>query len=68
MPEFARIAPRSSTVFTGAHSLWRKRREDTGPPARLASMLKIAITLVFLFALAAALLDLSRGRRPTLLA
>jgi hypothetical protein len=55
-------------VFTGAHSLWRKRREDTGPPARLASMLKIAITLVFLFALAAALLDLSRGRRPTLLA
>lgn len=31
-------------------------------------MLKIALALVFVFALAAALVDLSRGRRPTLLA
>ena len=55
-------------TFTGVHRLWKRRGEDRGAGARLESMLKLAVTLVFLFALAAALVDLSRGRRPALLA
>jgi hypothetical protein len=40
--------------------------EDFGPRARLVGMLRLAVTLVFLFALAGATVDLARGRRPVL--
>ena len=42
--------------------------EDASPLGRLEGMLKVAVTLVLLFALAAALADLGRGRRPALFA
>jgi hypothetical protein len=46
--------------------VWKLRREDLGRAARLESMFRLAVTLVFLVALAGALTDLARGRRPLL--
>ena len=43
------------------------RREDLRRFARQEGMLKLAVTLLFLFAIGAALSDLARGRRPLLL-
>jgi hypothetical protein len=53
----------SSQAFTG---LWKLCAEDFRLRARLVGMLRFAVTLVFLFALAGATVDLARGRRPVL--
>jgi hypothetical protein len=42
--------------------------EDSDRDSRPGGMLKVAVALVLLFALAAALADLGRGRRPVLFA
>jgi hypothetical protein len=55
--------PQSSQPFTG---LWKPCAEDFGLRARLVGMLRLAVTLVFLVALAGATVDLARGRRPVL--
>jgi hypothetical protein len=55
--------PQSSQAFTG---LWKRCAEDFRLRARLVGMLRLAVTLVFLFALAGATVDLARGRRPVL--
>jgi hypothetical protein len=43
-------------------------REETDAPARLESMFRIAVALIFLVALVGATADLARGRRPILFA
>jgi hypothetical protein len=47
--------------------VWKLWREDFGRKARQESMLRLAVTFVILIALAGALADLARGRRPLLL-
>jgi hypothetical protein len=42
--------------------------EESGVGARLDDMLRLALTLVLLVALAGAAADLARGRRPVLFA
>jgi hypothetical protein len=55
--------PQDSQAPTG---VWKLRREDLCRHARLDSMLRLAVTLVFVVAMAGALADLVRGRRPLL--
>jgi hypothetical protein len=57
--------PQSSQASTG---VWKHRREDLRLQARLEHMLKLAVAVVFLVALAGAAADLVRGRRPVLFA
>jgi hypothetical protein len=59
----ARKVPQSSQTSTG---LWKFCAEDFGPRVRLVGMLRLAVTLVLLLALAGATVDLARGRRPVL--
>jgi hypothetical protein len=55
--------PQDSQAPTG---VWKLRREEWRPRGRLEGMLRLAVTLILLFALGAALGDLARGRRPLL--
>lgn len=55
--------PQNSQAPTG---LWKLLREDLRSRARLEGMLRLALTLLFLFAIGAAIGDLARGRRPLL--
>jgi len=55
--------PQDSQALTRVLKL---RREDLRRRARLDSMLRLAVTLVFVVAMAGALADLARGRRPLL--
>lgn len=48
--------------------MWKTSREDLRPAGRLEHMLKLAVVLVLLVALAGAATDLARGRRPVLFA
>jgi hypothetical protein len=43
-------------------------REDLGAGARLGDMFKVAVMLIVIVALAGAVADLARGRRPVLFA
>jgi len=61
--EKAHKVPQRSQASTG---LWKCCTEDFGPRDRLVGMLRLAVTLVFLFALAGATVDFARGRRPVL--
>jgi hypothetical protein len=63
--ENTRKLPQSSQVSTG---LWKTSREDLHSRGRLEHMLKLAVVLVLLVALAGAATDLARGRRPVLFA
>ena len=55
--------PQDSQVLTG---LWKLPLEDMWLRARLEDMLRLALTLLLVFAIGAALSDLARGRRPLL--
>jgi hypothetical protein len=64
LQKFLTEIPQNSQLPTG---VWKLFGEDRRPPGRLEGMLKLAVTLLFVFALGAALSDLARGRRPLLL-
>jgi hypothetical protein len=66
--EFARKGAQTYTKLTGVHRGVEISREETGAPARLESMFRIAVALIFLVALVGATADLARGRRPILFA
>ena len=46
--------------------MWKLQPEDLRRFARLEGMLRLALTLLLLFAIGAAISDLARGRRPVL--
>ena len=59
--------PKFHKIHRHPQGLWKLWREDSGRKARQESMLRLAVTFVILIALAGALADLARGRRPLLL-
>jgi hypothetical protein len=66
-PEFAENGNRSSTGFTGAHRGVETSPEDLPCSSRPGGMLfKLTLAAIVLIALAGAIADLSRGRRPRL--
>lgn len=66
-PEFAENGTQSSTDFTGAHRGVEVSAEDLTRSRRPGGMLlKLTVAAIVLIALAGALADLARGRRPLL--
>jgi hypothetical protein len=63
--EKVRKLPQVSQASTG---VWKTPREDSCSSERLENMLKLAVALVLLVALAGAATDLVRGRKPVLFA
>ena len=63
LQEIASEVPQDAQAPTG---VWKLQPEDLRRFARLEGMLRLALTLLLLFAIGAAISDLARGRRPVL--